>query len=95
MAVLHGPKLLIADEPTSALDPATGAEILELFRGLNRQYGMALLYVSHDLQSVASLCHSVAVINEGRLVEWGPAGRVMPRASGDRVESSHRDLVEA
>ncbi|PWU01179.1 MAG: methionine ABC transporter ATP-binding protein [Terriglobia bacterium] len=72
MAVLHRPKLLIADEPTSALDPITASEIIELLRSLNREFGTAILYISHDLETVANLCHAVAVIREGRLVEYGP-----------------------
>jgi ABC-type glutathione transport system ATPase component len=77
MAVMHQPKLLIADEPTSALDPQSGAEILNLFRALNRDFGTAILYVSHDLGSVAALCRRAGVISHGRLVESGPAQRVL------------------
>src|SRR5262249_9350408 len=76
MAVLHRPKLLIADEPTSALDPQTGSEIVELFRLLNREFGTAILYISHDLGTVARLCHSVAVLREGRIVDYGPVERI-------------------
>ena len=77
MAVLHRPKLLIADEPTSALDPATGREILELFRKCNREFGAAILYVSHDLASVANLCHRVAVVYEGSIAGWGTPEEVL------------------
>lgn len=76
MAVLHRPALLIADEPTSALDPITQAEILDLFRDLNRRLGMAILYISHDLQSVAGLCHRVAILNDGGIVETGDVREV-------------------
>jgi peptide/nickel transport system ATP-binding protein len=69
MAVLHRPALLIADEPTSALDVITQAEILELFARLNRELGTAILYISHDLLSVASICHRIAILNEGDIVE--------------------------
>ena len=69
MAILHRPALLIADEPTSALDPITQAEILELFARLNRERRMAILYISHDLLSVASLCDRVAILHEGEIVE--------------------------
>jgi ABC-type glutathione transport system ATPase component len=75
MAVLHRPKLLIVDEPTSALDPATGPEILALFRKCNRKFGAAILYVSHDLASVASLCHRVAVMYESSRRRLGLARR--------------------
>jgi ABC-type glutathione transport system ATPase component len=77
MASMHRPKLLIADEPTSALDPRSGAEILNLFRDLNREFGTAILYVSHDLASVAALCRRVGVISQGRLVETGSVERVL------------------
>ncbi len=69
MAILHGPKLLIADEPTSALDVITAAEILRLFGRLNRELGMAILFISHDLLSVASLCDRIAIMRQGRIVE--------------------------
>jgi len=71
MAILHRPALLICDEPTSALDAVTQSEILQLFARLNRSLGMTLLYISHDLLSVSTLCHRVAILNEGRIVETG------------------------
>jgi ABC-type glutathione transport system ATPase component len=85
MAVMHGPKLLIADEATSALDPVSRDEILDLFRKLNAERGMALLYISHDLDSVAGLCHTVAVLDRGRLVECGPASRLLDRSPRERL----------
>ena len=69
MAVLHRPPLLIADEPTSALDIITQSEILELFSSLNRKLGMSILYISHDLLSVATISHRVAVMEQGEIVE--------------------------
>ncbi len=71
MAILHKPRLLIADEPTSALDAITQSEILELFRRLNRQLNMAMLFISHDLLSVASLCSRIAILQHGRIIESG------------------------
>jgi peptide/nickel transport system ATP-binding protein len=69
MAVLHRPALLIADEPTSALDINTQSEILELFAGLSRKLGMGILFISHDLLSVATISHRVAVLDQGQIVE--------------------------
>ena len=69
MAVLHRPPLLIVDEPTSALDIITQAEILELFSMLSRKLGMGVLYISHDLLSVAAISHRVAVMDQGEIVE--------------------------
>jgi len=72
MAILHRPALLLADEATSALDPITQAEILKLFARLNRELGTAILYISHDLLSVAALCHRICILHEGQIVECGP-----------------------
>ena len=69
MAILHRPALLIADEPTSALDTITQAEILALFTRLNRELNTAILYISHDLLSVAALCHRIAILRDGEIVE--------------------------
>lgn len=69
MAILHRPALMIADEATSALDMITQSEILGLFSRLNRELDMAILYISHDLLSVAALCHRVAILRDGEIVE--------------------------
>lgn len=77
MAVLHHPALLIADEATSALDVITQSEILNLFRELNQNSGMAILYISHDLASVAGLCDRVAILHQGQIVESGATQEVL------------------
>jgi ABC-type dipeptide/oligopeptide/nickel transport system ATPase component len=77
MAVMHRPALLIADEATSALDVITQSEILALFRELNRSTGMAILYISHDLASVAGICDRIAILHEGQIVESGTAHQVL------------------
>ena len=76
MAVMHRPALLIADEATSALDVITQSEILTLFARLNRQTGMSILYISHDLASVAGLCHRIAILHEGTIVECATADKI-------------------
>ena len=76
MAVLHRPSLLIADEATSALDTITQSEILGLFAQLNRELGMGILYISHDLLSVAALCHRIAILDAGEIVECGPPSQI-------------------
>ena len=77
MAILHRPALLIADEATSALDVITQSEILALFRDLNRSTGMAILYISHDLASVAGICDRIAILHEGEIVELGSTDQVL------------------
>jgi ABC-type dipeptide/oligopeptide/nickel transport system ATPase component len=76
MTIIHRPALVIADEATSALDVITQAEILALFARLNRETGMAILYISHDLPSVASICHRIAILHEGEIVECASAERI-------------------
>lgn len=76
MALANEPALLIADEPTTGLDLVTAAELLELLASLQARLGMALLLVSHDVAAVLSLASRVVVLNEGQVVEEGPAGQV-------------------
>jgi peptide/nickel transport system ATP-binding protein len=76
MAIMHRPALLIADEATSALDVITQSEILSLFRELNRSTGMAILYISHDLASVAGICDRIAILHQGSIVECGMTEQV-------------------
>jgi ABC-type glutathione transport system ATPase component len=76
MAVMHRPALLIADEATSALDVITQSEILALFRQLNRSTGMSILYISHDLASVAGICDRIAILHEGEIVECGATAQI-------------------
>ena len=76
MAVLHRPALLIADEATSALDIVTQAEILSLFRKLNREMVMSILYISHDLLSVATISHRISVMKDGEIVESDSAANI-------------------
>ncbi|MQB41180.1 ABC transporter ATP-binding protein [Rhizobium sp. ICMP 5592] len=76
MALACNPTLLIADEPTTALDVTIQAQILDLLRTLQRERGMAMLFVTHNLGVVAEIAHRVAVMYAGRIVETGPVGEV-------------------
>jgi ABC-type dipeptide/oligopeptide/nickel transport system ATPase component len=78
-AIIHRPALLLADEPTSALDAITQDEILDLFTRLSSERQMAILYISHDLASVASLCHRVAILHQGEIVEFQETTRVFSK----------------
>ncbi len=70
-ATVCRPKLLIADEPTTALDVRTQESILELLKKLNRKYGMSILFISHNLRVVSTLCSHVLVMKDGQVVEEG------------------------
>ncbi len=76
MALSCEPRLLIADEPTTALDVTIQAQILDLLKRLQEEFGMAVLLITHDLGVVAESCSRVMVMYSGRLVETGPAGRI-------------------
>jgi peptide/nickel transport system ATP-binding protein len=79
MALASGPALLIADEPTTALDVTIQAQILDLLRRLQAGRGMAVLLITHDLGVVAEICHRVAVVYAGRIVELAPVGSLFAR----------------
>lgn len=79
MALACDPTLLIADEPTTALDVTIQAQILDLLRKLQRERGMAMLFVTHNLGVVAEIAHRVAVMYAGRIVETGPVSEVFRR----------------
>ncbi|HEV8037882.1 MAG TPA: ABC transporter ATP-binding protein [Bryobacteraceae bacterium] len=87
MSILHKPRLLITDEATSAVDAITQSEILELFRRLNRQLNMAMLFISHDLLSVASLCSRIAILQRGQIIECGATDQMFrdPRTEDTRA----------
>jgi peptide/nickel transport system ATP-binding protein len=76
-AVIATPQLIVADEPTTALDVTVQAQILDLFRRLNREQGVALVLISHDLGVVGQLCDRIAVMYAGRIVETGPAWELL------------------
>jgi len=73
------PEALICDEPIASLDVSVGAQVLELLRALCRRQHTALLFISHDLRAVASLCERVAVMKDGRLMELAPTEELLRR----------------
>lgn len=82
-AVVSHPKLLLLDEPTTALDVTIQAQILELLKKLNAEYGMSMLFISHNLRVVRKLCRRVAVMQKGVLVEEGDTDTVFYHPQAD------------
>jgi microcin C transport system ATP-binding protein len=76
MALANEPDLLIADEPTTALDVTIQAQILELLKSLQARFGMAMLFITHDLGIVREMADEVCVMTEGEIVERGPTERI-------------------
>jgi len=76
MALSCRPSMLIADEPTTALDVTTEAQILELMRGLQRETGMSILFITHSMGVIAQICDDVVVMYLGRIVERAPVEEI-------------------
>ncbi len=91
MAIALRPKLLIADEPTTALDVTTQATILDLLKDLVAEFQMGLLMITHDLAVVADFADTIAVMEQGRVVESGPTGVVLR----DQTHPYTRSLLAA
>jgi ABC-type dipeptide/oligopeptide/nickel transport system ATPase component len=91
MAILHGPALLIADEPSSSLDVISQAAVLRLLARLNRELGMGVLYISHDLLSIAAFCDRAAILHRGRIVEFDETAAIFESP----VHPYTRELIAA
>lgn len=91
MAMACNPRLLIADEPTTALDVTLQAQILELMRRLQRETGMGLLFISHDLNLVRHFASRVVVMREGRVVEQGPVADIFAQPA----QAYTRELIDS
>ncbi len=85
-AMILRPKVVVLDEPTSALDMTVQVQIVDLLRDLQRKYGLAYLFISHDLRVVRALAHKVMVMQAGDVVEAGPASEIFeaPRTAYTR-----------
>jgi len=76
-ALILKPKMIIADEPVSMLDVSVRAEILELMEGLNKNYGISFIYITHDLATARYFGHKIAIMYMGKIVETGPINDIL------------------
>lgn len=90
-AMVLRPKLLVLDEPTSALDMTVQVQIVDLLRDLQRKYGLAYLFISHDLKVVRAMSHNVIVMRNGDVIEMGTAEDLFENAQTDYT----RELIAA
>ncbi|KAB2698768.1 ABC transporter ATP-binding protein [Ochrobactrum sp. Kaboul] len=83
LAIMNNPKLLIADEPTTALDATIQKQILDLLLDINREFGTAILMITHDFGVVSYLSQRVAVMKSGKIVEQGPTAQLLTEPQND------------
>ena len=86
-ALALSPKLIVCDEPVSALDVSIQAQILNLLKDLQRDFGLTYLFIAHDLAVVRSMSDQIAVMNKGKLVELGPAEQVYTNPQDDYTKA--------
>ena len=77
MAIANEPELLIADEPTTALDVTVQKSILDLLKELQQRYNMSMIFITHDLGVVKEIAHHIVVMQQGRVIEEGPANEIL------------------
>lgn len=93
-ALASEPKVLLCDEATSALDPATTQSILELLKEINRQLNLTILLITHEMDVVKSICHEVAIIGGGELVEKGTVGEIFAHPKTDLAHAFIRSTLD-
>ena len=87
MALVHRPQLLIADEPTTALDVTVQAQVLELLKSLQQQFGVAMIFTSHDLGVIGQIADRVAVMRSGQILETGLCHQVLTEPNHPYTQS--------
>ncbi|PFG55479.1 D-methionine transport system ATP-binding protein [Vibrio sp. ES.051] len=93
-ALASDPSVLLCDEATSALDPATTQSILELLKEINRKLNITILLITHEMEVVKSICHEVAIIGGGELVEKGTVGNIFAHPKTELAHQFIRSTLD-
>ncbi|OBT06657.1 D-methionine ABC transporter, ATP-binding protein [Vibrio sp. UCD-FRSSP16_10] len=93
-ALSSDPKVLLCDEATSALDPATTQSILGLLKTINRKLGITILIITHEMDVVKNICHEVAIIGGGKLVEKGTVGEIFAHPKTELAHQFIRSTLD-
>ena len=91
-ALVHRPEILLCDEATSALDPETTEQILALLRDINRQFGLTIVLITHDMAVIDEVCDRVLVLDQGRAMEHGPVWQIFNEPQADATIALLRPL---
>lgn len=93
-ALVNDPKILLCDEATSALDPETTKQILELLKAINKQLGITIVLVTHEMEVIKSICHRVAVMEKGQIVEENDVYRVFANPQSELMKQFVASLYD-
>lgn len=92
-ALATSPDILICDEATSALDPETTTEILNLLKKVNREYNLTILLITHEMHVVKEICHRVAVMEKGKVIEEGKLFDVFTQPKTKTTQNFVRSVI--
>src|SRR5471032_500164 len=92
-ALVHDPEILLCDEATSELDPETTQSILDLLRDINRELGLTIVLITHDMSVIREICHKVLVLDGGQVVERGEVWEVFGNPQADATRALLRPLL--
>jgi ABC-2 type transport system ATP-binding protein len=95
LALLHQPSVIFMDEPTIGLDPSTRRMLWDLISGVNREFGVTVLLTSHYMEEADQLCHSISIIDHGKIVASGSPTELKSRVTADIVELETSQAVTA
>lgn len=93
-ALAPSPNVLLCDEATSALDPATTQSILSLLQTINEKLNLTILLITHEMDVVKRICHDVAIIGDGELVESGPVGDIFAHPKSELAKNFIRSTLD-
>ena len=92
-ALANDPKVLLCDEATSALDPQTTLSILNLLKDINEKFGLTIVLITHEMNVIKQICHTVAVIEKSRVVEQGPVLEVFSNPQTETAKNFLKDIT--
>jgi ABC-type dipeptide/oligopeptide/nickel transport system ATPase component len=94
LAMAVGSKMIIADEPTTALDTITQKEIILEFQRLNQEYGVTIVFISHDFAILSQISKHMVVISEGKIIEYGQTKDVLRKPKSEVTRTMLRELID-